>query len=190
VCLLAHDRFTVDGETGDSRSMLGAHEGQAADVCGSILCASSQAEHRALFSREGCWKLVVRGIFSRGTATLLLDSLLNRCTTSGLTKSSHLQPLHLRPCPGLVRSHSWHVMHVSTPSSRLGKGRVVVDVSLAVKTLSFVMTGTTGDSDLLNRSLSSTCTFQKPPKPSPPIPRPIDGCADFGPVDELGCGCS
>jgi hypothetical protein len=81
-------------------------------------------------------------------------------------------------------------MHVSALSAKFGKGRVFVGVSLAVKTLTFVMTGSTGDSDLFNRNLSLTCTFQKPPRPSPLIPRPTDGCADFASVDKLGCGCS
>lgn len=57
--------------------------------------------------------------------------------------------------------HSWHVIHVFTQSASVGTGRVFVDVSLLVKTLTLVVTGTTDDSDRLNRNLSSICTFQK-----------------------------
>jgi hypothetical protein len=70
------------------------------------------------------------------------------------------------------------VIHVAVSLESVGRGTVLVDMSLVVKTLSFVVMGFAGDSDRLKRSLSSTRTFQKPLKSKPVIPRPIDCCAD------------
>jgi hypothetical protein len=188
VCLLAQERLTVDGdagEAGERSSASRAQEEQAVDVLGSIACASSQAEHRALLRRFKERRLRgSSGMSSLGIAGLTADFVSKRCSTSGRMKSLLLQPSHLRPSPGFVRSHKWHVIHDNAPWVESERGRTAADVSLVVNTLSLVVTGTIGESGLRKRNLSLTCTFQISPRVGSLIPRPAGRCPS--PVDELG----